>query len=190
MKDSKDNKHKDGKERLRNVSVCRRLLKKIADGDKSALCEFCRTFDKTIYIIARVCGCTHEDAEEVTDDLLVKVWNNAHKISTYKNPIGWIYTVVKNDAVSAVRKRSGEILTDETPAGDSGSDGIDECDARDGFFYMIKDLSDEEKQFMIMRFVHDMTFREIADEIGVPLSTLTTKYYEAIRKVREKMKRS
>ncbi len=64
-------------------------------------------------------------------------------------------------------------------------DKIQEVLDKDSFYWMIKDLSEIEQTIMIHKFVSQHTFQEIADELGKPLTTITSIYYRALDKIRK-----
>ena len=51
----------------------------------------------------------------------------------------------------------------------------------------LKDLSDEERQIVVMHAVSGLKHREIADLLRIPLGTVLSKYRRAIKKLRTRL---
>lgn len=63
-------------------------------------------------------------------------------------------------------------------------------EAEDGFHSYIACLGERERRIMIFRFVEGLSFREIAEEMKLPLNTVSSMYYRALEKIRKKNFRS
>ena len=57
----------------------------------------------------------------------------------------------------------------------------------DGFHSYIACLGERERRIMIFRFVEGLSFREIAEEMKLPLNTVSSMYYWALEKIRKKI---
>ena len=161
------------------------MFKRMAGGDRRALRVFYDAYAVSIYTIARSVTRRHEDAEEVLDDVLVKVWNNAPSAAGQANPGGWLYIVTINAARDRVR-RAEPVLPQERDIPDERDDYAavnDMCD----FSALIAGLTELEQKILICRFVHDMTFADISRALSVPQSTIASAYYAALKKLKKKL---
>ena len=57
--------------------------------------------------------------------------------------------------------------------------------AEDAFYSYISGLSEKEQKVMIMRHAQDLPFKTVAKEIGKTISSLSTVYYRALKKVKK-----
>jgi len=53
----------------------------------------------------------------------------------------------------------------------------------------MKSLSDEQRTAIILKEYHGMTFQEIADMQGCPLSTVKTRLYQGLSQLRKQLER-
>ncbi len=81
------------------------LLKKIYSGDKGSLEVFYNVYGKLIYVTARTVTKSSFLADEVVDDMLVKIWQYLPK-KKIKNPKGWLYILTINSAKDKIKKES------------------------------------------------------------------------------------
>ena len=156
------------------------LLRGIGRRKKHALETFYSFYGKMIYSVALSVCRSSATADEIVDDVLVKIWKLAPDLSAQiENPEGWLYTITANTAKNKLTERELPLEGDR-PSPDP-FDGILEQDA---FFRRIGILDETDRAIMIYRFVHDMQFAEIAAAMDLPLGTLTSRYYRALEKLK------
>lgn len=56
------------------------------------------------------------------------------------------------------------------------------------FQELIELLDEDEKSVIILRFYHDMTIKEIAESVDIPLGTAKTILYRALKRLRKELK--
>jgi RNA polymerase sigma-70 factor, ECF subfamily len=97
------------------------LLERVARGDASAYELIYLRYHRPAQILAdRLCG-RHCIAEEVVQEALLSVWRNAGSYAQSRGSArGWIFTIVRNRAIDACRRR-GRSERDE-----AALDGLEE----------------------------------------------------------------
>jgi RNA polymerase sigma factor (sigma-70 family) len=81
------------------------LLLQIADGNESALAGLIRLYWKNVYSHALAWVKSAEEAEELTQDVFLKVWNARGDIRQVDKFDDWLFIIARNTIVSAVRKK-------------------------------------------------------------------------------------
>lgn len=81
------------------------LLLQIAEGDEKALAGLVRLYWKNIYAHALSWVKSAEEAEELTQDVFLKIWHSRGQISQVDNFENWLFIISRNTIVSAVRKK-------------------------------------------------------------------------------------
>lgn len=160
-----------------------KLIKKIAKKEVNSLEKFYSVYGKLIYATALVITKDKSSADEVVNEVLFKIWQGASKFSKINNPCGWLYTITANCAKD---KLKSEKAYTEIYDIDYKSPETENIFAKDEFLYLIAFLSETEQQIMILRFVKDMSFEKIAKEMNKPISTITSTYYRALEKIKNK----
>ncbi len=94
----------------------------------------------------------------------------------------FLYPVVKNYAITTARKAerlasTGETAPDELPAPEDHT-ANDELDAA------LAGLTDDRREVLVLRFVDDMSLRDIAKALDIPLGTVKSRIHLAIRDLR------
>ncbi len=154
------------------------LMKEVTQGSERAFEELYEGMKRGVFALAYSYLRNYEDAEDVLQQTFLTVKRKAYLYRVGTNARAWIFQIAKNTALDELRKRKqrkeGELLREEgveTPVV-----FLDELTAR---------LSEEEREIVIMHAVWGYKHKEIAEEKGLPLGTVTWKYNEAIKKLRK-----
>ena len=99
------------------------LLKRLQQGDERALADLADAYGTKIYQLAFRYLRNHEDAEEVTQDVLYKVFRKVGEFRGDAALSSWIYRITFNSAMSRLRSASYQRTQDEQrTAGSADSD--------------------------------------------------------------------
>lgn len=161
-----------------------KLIKGISKGRKHAFEKFFNAYGKFIFMTAKTVCKKSDLAEEVVDDVLIKVWKLADHLIDLENPDGWLYVVTINCAKDKL-KREWLPLSENYP---DQKDYLDDLLGKDGFYALIKELSETEQKILILKFIQDLTFKEIAETLERPISSVSDIYYRALTKVEKQIK--
>lgn len=159
-----------------------KLMKEIRRDPEKGLRRLYDAYAKIMQTTAQVICRSTDKANEVVNDVLVKIWKLAEKIEDIDNPEGWIYVITANTAKDSLRERNSFPLEEDIAA---SKDAIQEVLDRNSFYWMIQDLSEIEQAIMIHKFVSGCTFQEIAEVLEKPMTTVTSTYYRALDKIKK-----
>ncbi|MCL1901141.1 MAG: hypothetical protein FWG51_01950, partial [Firmicutes bacterium] len=81
-------------------------LKLSNTGDKEAFTKFAQNIGKRVFSISLKIVNDKMHAEDVLNNVLIKVWQNTEKILKLNNPIGYINTIAYNASIDIKRKKS------------------------------------------------------------------------------------
>ena len=152
----------------------KRLLTGVAAGDREALAELYRRTRMAVYGMALSYLHSAHDAQDMTQDVFVRVWDCASQYRPTGSPMGWLLTVCRNLCLMQLRSDSrSTALTDEewdaVPAEETG-------------------LSADERVLLqrtvLLHAVTGLRHREIAALLELPLATILSKYHRALKKMR------
>lgn len=132
-----------------------------------------------------------EDAEDVTQEVFIKLWQNWQKIDHIKVG-GWLMRVAHNSVVDHVRRQKPskdgidsyaevEMVASEE---EEGAD-IDQARYRSKLMEAIKGLDDPFKSIIIMRDIQGASYFEIKESLDISESQVKVYLHRARRKLRE-----
>ena len=154
------------------------LLIHIAGGEREALAELYRRTRAAVYGLALSYLKNAQDAQDLTQDVYVQVWDCAAQYRSTGSPIGWLLTVCRNLCLMRLRREErhaalSEEEWDAIPARECGLDA-DERALLQGALASI----------VLLHAVTGLKHREIAALLELPLPTVLSKYHRALKKMR------
>ncbi len=131
----------------------------------------------------------HHDALDVVQDVFLR-WDAQCLRETPKQPRGWLRRVTVNRAIDLRRQRRKSADPNayiESPGGNETETRMDQDSLRADIALALDGLSSGQRGVLIAKIYDDMTFREIATEMELALSTVKTHYLRAIRALRDRL---
>ena len=163
----------------------KRLLLDIAAGERDALAELYRHTQTAVYGLALSYLKNFHDAQDLTQDVYVHVWNHAGQYRPVGSAMGWLLTVCRNLCLMRLRreKKNAALSEEEWDAIPAQECGLD-ADERILLQQALATLSDEERRIVLLHAVTGMKHREIAALLELTLPTVLSKYHRALKKMR------
>ena len=161
------------------------LLLSIAGGEREALAELYQRTKTAVYGLALSYLKNAHDAQDLTQDVYVQVWNCAEQYRLAGSPIGWLLTVCRNLCLMHLRheKKKTALSEEEWDAIPAQACSLD-ADERILLLYALAALGDAERRIVLLHAVTGMKHREIAALLELPLPTVLSKYHRALKKMR------
>ncbi len=172
---------------------------RMVQGDKTGLKEIYEHYIGYIYRIIFEVLQNKENAEDVTSEFFIRLWDKAEQFKPGSGHRGYLATMARNMAIDFLRKHKKEELT--ALMQDLGTDPEEE--KKTSAFPVEKDsqvereviseltvkqaletLKPGERQIVSLKVLGEMTFKEIAACMGIPMGTVTWKYQNAMKKLR------
>ena len=162
-----------------------RLLIRVAGGDRDALAELYQRTRAAVYGLALSYLKNAHDAQDLTQDVDVQVWDCAAQYRPTGSPMGWLLTVCRNLCLMRLRReeRHAALSKEEWDAIPAQECGLD-ADERALLQGALARLADEERRIVLLHAVTGMKHREIAALLELPLPTVLSKYHRALKKMR------
>lgn len=166
----------------------------MTDGQVPAADVLVRTFndlrDELLSTLVYVLG-NHEDAKDAAQEAFVKCWNAREQLHGVLNLRAWIFRVSFNTAKdmqrSAWHRRAKPLKAEQytMQARDPApAQTVERTEAFDRIRHALLGLRDEEKEVFLLRQNGELTYEQIADLRGCPVSTVKTQMRTALEKLR------
>ena len=79
-------------------------------GNEQCLAELYRLFSQRLHHFSRVITRSPEIAEEIVEDVFVKLWSNRRRINEVENLTVYLYVAVKNRSLNAISQKATELI--------------------------------------------------------------------------------
>lgn len=180
-------------EHTNQVTLCdEALLALIVQGDNEALGVLYDRYGRLVFTVAlRITG-DRETAEEVVQDVFQGVWQSARGFQVGNNTSSWLLGITRHRAIDATRSRRyqarkrEESLTFEQPTAEEW-DPEHQADVsmlRETVRNALNDLPPMQRQAIELAYYGDLTYVEIANQLGQPLGTVKTRMRLGMQKLR------
>ncbi|MGI5946592.1 MAG: RNA polymerase sigma factor [Lachnospiraceae bacterium] len=121
------------------------------------------------------------DALDIVQESAYKAIRDSGKVENENYISTWIYRIVVNTAIDMLRKRKKEGMNTqiedyEMPVEDSYSDP--------DLAVALSRLKEEERLVITLRYFEELSLEEISDITGEPLSTIKSRLYRTLKKLR------
>ena len=147
--------------------------------------------DELITTLVFVLG-NREDAKDAAQDAFIKCWNAREQLPQVINLRAWIFRVCFNTAKdlqrSAWHRRARPLNAEQYTmmAKDAGPGStLERKESIDRLRLAILELREEEKEVFLLRQNGDLTYEQIAEMRGCPVSTVKTQMRSALEKLRK-----
>jgi RNA polymerase sigma-70 factor, ECF subfamily len=174
-----------------STSMSNSLLKRISNGDKTAVQECLKKYGGLVWSLAKRMSSSHEDAEDAVQEIFVDVWKNAARFDeSQSGEVTFISMIARRRLIDrlryANRRLSPVSLEDDIlePSVRSDETLLTSIEARQAA-KALKQIRPEQRQVLELSIVQGMSHQEIAEVTGIPLGTVKTHARRGLMQVRE-----
>ena len=164
----------------------------IAEGGLHALDELYDLAAKDVYRLALWRTGSREDAEDVVQDVFLRVATQGRRLSPVRHPRRWLLTVTHRLAIDLCRKRgrrSVEPIDEVSYLVAPSTDPDREIEARE-LSSLIAGLPEKQREVLLLRHFADCTFSDIGRITGVPTFTAASRHRLAVAKLRRLLEKN
>ncbi|HST19434.1 MAG TPA: sigma-70 family RNA polymerase sigma factor [Gaiellaceae bacterium] len=160
----------------------------VAAGDVRALEQLYRRYGRLAFSIAfRITG-DRSTAEECTQDAFLALWKHAAEFDPARGRLSsWLFTVSRNAAIRAVRRRRPTVEPDETELA-SSDPAPDElvlaADAAEDVARAMAELPPPQLEVVQLAYFDELSQTEIAERLSLPLGTVKGRMRLALDRLR------
>lgn len=168
-------------------TLIEKYIKDIALGDKDALVDLYNATKSSVYGFALSILKNVHEAEDVLQEVYIKIYENASFYQANGKPLAWILKITKNLSLMKLRKNKNHMNVDDFKEILSDYKEITDKEDKILIATIFETISDEERNILILHSVSGFKHREIAKIIEMPLATVLSKYNRAIKKIKKRM---
>lgn len=159
------------------------LIKKAQKGNEKAFLKLFQMYEADIYRMAFVYMKNEEEALDIVQETAYRAFN---KIESLKEPAyfkTWLIKITISSSLNRLKKLEKIVPMQ--------NEYIDNMQAEQGDLtvnlllqQILEELTSEEKGIVLLKYYEGYTFQEIADSLQIPLGTVKSNLYRALKKLR------
>lgn len=156
------------------------FIAKAQKGDVGAFEEIMSEYERSIFGYVLRLTANREDAEDITQETFLKVYNHLNSYDASRPFKTWIYTIATRTVYDLFRKRKVHqelyIIDDE----DIGFETIDETDAykkietAEELENALAKIKPTYRSILLLHYMQEFTYEEISEALNQPLGTVKT----------------
>jgi RNA polymerase sigma-70 factor (family 1) len=166
------------------------ILQQIAAGEEPAFAQLYDRYHQKLYSFAFFLTRSAELAEEITQEIFIKIWTHRHELSGINYFNSWLRTLVRNQAYDQLRRLAHERLIFKAIAyGPEPNAPVTETDVADREYNRlleraIDQLSPQQKIVYRLSRQEGLAQEAIAQSMGLSLNTVKNHMKAALRSIR------
>lgn len=178
------------------------LVELAVKDNSDAFGEIVRRWERKIYALCFGMLGREDEAKDAAQETFISAYRNIRKFRGEAKVSSWLHRIAVNQCLTTKRRsktRSEDFLDEDTGsedkvfvASDSFSPSI--TTEQNERMYIIRQavssLTPDLRQIIVMKEFEDMTFQEISDTLEIPLSTVKSRLYTALKQLRSKLERT
>src|SRR3982750_1555887 len=178
------------------------LVARSMDGDVDSFNQLVLRWERPIYALAyRVIG-REEDARDVCQETFLRAFRALPGFKGHAKFSSWLYRIALNLCRDWIRRQRRAPVMQMPEGVDPGElaaargpvESIEELVSRRQLTGVVEEamtlLPEEQRTAIILKEYHGMTFQEIADMQGCPLSTVKTRLYQGLSVLRRHLEKN
>ncbi|MCX8009969.1 MAG: RNA polymerase sigma factor [Ignavibacteria bacterium] len=172
------------------------LIDEFISGNRLAFGELIERYKQRIYSTAyRILSC-HEDADDVTQEVIIKIYKSLQDFRKESSLFTWIYKMTVNLALNELKKKmlknffKLDDIENVFEIGDYSSPEINfqKKETLSLIQSAIDKLPEKQKLVFTLRFYEELKYDDISKILGTSVGALKANYFHALKKIAKELK--
>jgi len=186
---------------METLSTDEIIVERALTGDAEAFGEIVRRWERRIFALTYGMLGREEDARDATQETFLAAFRNLRGFRGEAKVSSWLHRIAVNQCISRQRRskvRSESALEDAeetnarsfaTPLSYSPARVVEGRQETVAVRRAINSLPIELRQVIVMKEFEELTFREIAEALDLPLSTVKSRLYTALKQLQMRLQK-
>jgi RNA polymerase sigma-70 factor (ECF subfamily) len=178
------------------------LVEQAVNENSEAFGEIVKRWERKIFALCFGMLGREDEARDAAQETFIAAYRNLINFRGEAKVSSWLHRIAVNQCLTTKRRtktRSESFLDDETnaeekvfvaPARLSPARTTEQNERLKVIRQAVGSLPPDLRQVIVMKEFEDMTFQEIADTLELPLSTVKSRVYTALKQLRMKLERT
>lgn len=180
------------------VNQDKKLIQQYLKGDEKALELLVEKYSRPIYSFVYKNTGSAVDAQDITQEIFLKVWKNIKKFDQKKSFKPWLFQIAKNASIDFLRKRktipfsrfeneNGQnMLVDSIESNPVNLIGT--LSDQRTLAMAMQTLSQKEQKIITLRHSYGLSFKEIAETFEESINTVKSRYRRTLDALRKNIR--
>ena len=163
--------------------------------EERAFALIVKNYSEKLYWHVRRFTVSHEDADDILQDVFIKVWAALPSFREESRLFTWLYRIATNEALNWNRKAHVKAAMQFESLGKQLDDRIDSDPYFNGdelqreLQKAINRLPARQKEVFMLRYFDELPYEDISEILGTSTSSLKASYHHAYEKIKDALKK-
>jgi RNA polymerase sigma factor (sigma-70 family) len=169
------------------------ILEKFAreESRNVAFNQLVRKYQQKVYWHIRKMVIDHDDADDLTQDVFIKVWKHLGNFRQDAQLYTWLYRIATNECLSFLKIKKRKFFLPINDVAAELAAKLDHSDHLNGDEIQLKlqkallKLPDKQRLVFNMKYYDELKYEEISEILGTSVGALKASYHLAVKKIEE-----
>jgi len=153
--------------------------------------QLVRKYQQKVYWHVRKMVIDHDDADDLTQDVFVKVWKHLENFRQDAQLFTWIYRIATNECLGFLQSKRRKFFLPINDVGAELAAKLEADPAVAGDVIELKlqrailRLPDKQRLVFNLRYYDEMPYEQMAEVTGTSVGALKASYHHAVRKIED-----
>jgi RNA polymerase sigma factor (sigma-70 family) len=153
-----------------------------------------RKYQQKVYSITRKMVIDHEDADDLTQEVFIKVWNKLEGFRADAQLFTWIYKIATNECLNFLNKKKKRFFLPINDVEQELSNKLDTSPDLSGDEIALQlqkallNLPEKQRLVFNMKYFEELKYEEISEILGTSVGALKASYHLAVKKIEDYIK--
>jgi RNA polymerase sigma-70 factor (ECF subfamily) len=171
----------------------RNVVARMAAGDRAALAELYASYERPLLAYLRLLTRDAGLAEELLQDTLLAAWHGAGGYAGQASVRGWLFGIARRRAHDSLRRRSLRLVDGAELETVASSEPDPEAmtlarAGQDALVAAIERLAPIHREALVLTFVHELSYQDLAEVLGIPIGTVKSRLSNARQALRAQLR--
>lgn len=152
------------------------------------------TYKEKVYWIIRRMVIDHDESNDISQDVFIKVWNNISKFNGDSKLYTWIFRIATNEALTHLRKKKRRYFIPIIDVENELASSLESDSYYSGDEIQIKlqkailKLPEKQRLVFNMKYFEEMKYKDISEVLDISVGGLKAQYHHAVKKIEHLLK--
>ncbi len=169
------------------------IARKIQEGETNLFEVLVSRYEKKLFRYAKKFLFFEQDAQDLIQDIFLKAYKNFNSFNLKKNFSPWLYRITHNEFINAIKKRKKlEFFSFDLDtfmpylfSKDEADSSVKNKEKKELIDNCLQNLKPKYREVVVLYFYEELSYKEIADIIRIPISTVGIRLKRARAKIKE-----
>ena len=162
---------------------------KIPGQEEIAFTQLVKTYQERLYWHIRKIVLIHDDADDVLQNTMIKIWNSLGDFRSESGLYTWLYRIATNESLSFLKQKKKKSFAPWVDVEQRMSENLEADPWFNGDEIQLKlqkailKLPDKQRIVFNMKYFDELKYEEMSEILGTSVGALKASYHHAVKKI-------